>query len=227
MFDPGHKDGGPKAKFLIEELGFDPEDWRFLAAQFYDGLLLSEPRDLELRHWGSGYGAKFNTYVQVTSRSGKSGVLRTGWMLEPEKLPKLSTAFPDRPENGVIKPPIPPVLEPARRDDDWWSNLYDLAHQQGEAAHAVTLPTPLFLQEFDVIEEGECGSSSIHVADARTGFARWLIKTGKGYHGYKGGAQAPCPIASQSADRAEAYANGFARVLALNGISASVETRYT
>jgi len=90
LFDTDHEDGRGKAKFLTETLEFEPEDWRFLAAQLYEGLLLSEPIDLEIRKWGSGYGAKFDNLVKVTSRTGKIGILRTGWMLEPGKPPKLS-----------------------------------------------------------------------------------------------------------------------------------------
>src|SRR5579862_4549659 len=66
LFNRDHKRGGAKASFIIDELGFDPEDWRYLAAQFYDGLLLSKPRDLRIHRWEDDqYGARFNTFVQV------------------------------------------------------------------------------------------------------------------------------------------------------------------
>ncbi|TIQ36339.1 MAG: hypothetical protein E5X49_32910 [Mesorhizobium sp.] len=104
LFNRDHEKGGAKAAFVIGELGFDPDDWRYLAAQFYDGLLLSEPRDLVIQHWKDGYGARFNVLVEVTSRIGKRGVMRTGWMLKPQALPRLATAFPDRADSGVVKP---------------------------------------------------------------------------------------------------------------------------
>ena len=50
LFNTDHKDGRSKAKFFTEELGILPNDWRYLAAQFYEGLVLSEPRDLVLSH---------------------------------------------------------------------------------------------------------------------------------------------------------------------------------
>jgi len=226
LFNRDHKDGGPKAKFLMDELGFEAEDWRYLAAQLYDALLLSQPRDVELRKWDKGYGARFNVYVEVTSRTGKSGVLRTGWMLTPGEVPSLSTAVPDHAED-VVKPPLPAVLKPEKAGDEWWTKLFILADEHGRKAHDAVLPTPMVLSGFEVIEEGECGSACVVVSDARKGFARWLIKTGRGDRFYRGGASVYCNSQSQSVERAEAYALAFARVLALNGVPSQVETYYS
>ncbi len=85
----------------------------------------------------------------------------------------------------------------------------------------------MLLEDHGIIEEGECGSANVLIADARRGFARWLIKTGHGDRAYKGGAAIPVRLGSQSIERAEAYAKAFARVLALNGVSSHVETFYT
>jgi len=32
LFNRDHKDGGPKAAFLIDFFGIEPDDWRYLAA---------------------------------------------------------------------------------------------------------------------------------------------------------------------------------------------------
>lgn len=226
LFNRDHDIGGAKARFVIEELGFDPNDWRFLAAQFYDGLLLSEPRDLYIQRWKGGYGARFNVRVEVTSRAGKRGIMRTGWMLIPQKLPTLVTAVPDRGEDGLVRPPTPPVLAPSAKGRDWYEELFLLADDQGRNAHATTLPTPMLLEDFGIIEDGESGSASVIVADARRGFARWLIKSGRGDRRGQGGAAIYCNIPSQSVERASAYAMAFARVLALNGVPSQVETYY-
>lgn len=227
LFNRDHQKGSAKAAFVIDELGFEPDDWRYLAAQFYDGLLLSEPRDLMIQHWPDGYGARFNVFVEVTSRIGKRGIMRTGWMLKPRELPRLTTAIPDRREEGVVRPPTPPVLAPRLEDDIWWADLFRLSDERGRAAHAATLPTPMLLEDYGIVEEGECGSAAILIADARRGFARWLIKNGFGDRGYRGGAAVRCNLSSQSMERAEAYARAFARVLALNGVSSRVETFYS
>jgi hypothetical protein len=228
LFNREHKEGGAKASFILDELGFEPDDWRYLAAQFYDGLLLSEPRDLIIQRWKDGYGARFNVYVDVRSRAGKRGTMCTGWMLEPQKLPRLVTAFPDHCEDGVVRPPTPPVLVPDQAEgDSWWANLFLLADEHGRAAHNATLPTPMLLEDYGIIAEGKCGSACVWIADTRRGFARWLIRTGRGDRGYKGGAAIYCNLPSQSMERARAYADAFARVLALNGVPSRVETYYT
>ena len=227
LFNRAHDRGGDKARFVMDELGFDPEDWRYLAAQFYDGLLLSEPRDLSIQRWKDGYGARFNVFVEVTSRIGKRGVMRTGWMLEPEKLPRLVTAVPDRCEDGLIKPPAPPVLPPQIEGDARWERLFLLADERGRAAYAATIPTPLLLEDYGIIEEGAFGSASVLIADASSGFARWLIKTGRGDRVNGGGAAIYCTLSSHSSERADAYARAFARVLEFNGVSSRVETCYT
>lgn len=227
LFNRDHHEGGPKARFVIDELGFEPDDWRYLAAQFYDGLLLSQPRDLVIKRWKNGYGARFNVFVEVTSRAGKRGVMQTGWMLEPQKLPTLATAFPGHYEDGPVRPPTPPVLAPQVQDDAWWEKLFYLADEHGRAAHAATLPTPMLLENYGVIEDGESGSAKVLIADARRSFGRWLIKSGHGDHEDNGGAAVYCTLPSQSIERAEAYAMAFARVLALNGVPSRIETYYT
>jgi hypothetical protein len=227
LFNRDHHEGGAKARFVIDELGFEPDDWRYLAAQFYDGLLLSEPRDLIIKRWKNGYGARFNVFVEVTSRAGKCGVMRTGWMLEPQKLPSLVTAFPGRYEDGPVRPPTPPILAPQVEDDTWWTKLFHLADEHGRAAHAATLPTPMLLENYGIIEDGESGSAKVLIADARRGFARWLMKSGRGDREDNGGAAIYCTLPSQSIERAEAYAMAFARVLALNGVPSRIETYYT
>ena len=75
-----------------------------------------------------------------------------------------------------------------------------------------------------VIESGEYGSSGIRIHDARKGMARWAIKQKKAYNYYNGGAYINCPVSSLSAEKEEAYAQAFAKVLALNGIMATVKT---
>ncbi|MCJ2187883.1 DUF6883 domain-containing protein [Novosphingobium beihaiensis] len=227
LFNRDHEKGGAKARFIIDELGFAADDWRYLAAQFYDGLLLSEPRNLVVRQWNGGQGAQFNAFIKVTSRRGNSGILRTGWMLEPKKLPRLVTAVPDRTEDGLAVAPEPPVLPPMSKNADYWGALFELADEHGQKAYEATVPTPMLLKDFGIIEEGECGSAYILVADARRGFARWLINEGRGDRHHKGGAAISCQMASQSVERAEAYAKAFARVLALNGVPSSVEKYYT
>lgn len=225
LFDLNHKDGGGKAKFFIETLGFDPQDWRFLAAQFYEGLLLSEPRDLEVKHWQQDFGAKFNAYVRVRSRTGADAIVRAGWMLRPGQLPQLVTAFPDQDQIAIVEPNAPPIVAPSASAEAFHAELFELADKAGLDAHEATVPTPLFLKDYEVVEEGEAGSASVVIKDARSGFAQWALQNNKGHVVENDGVHILVPSLSQSIDRKEAFARAFARVLALNGVAASIWSR--
>jgi len=221
LFDMNHKDGRGKAKFFVETLRFSPDDWRYLAAQFYEGLVKSQPRDLDMRRWPEGYGARFNVVIRVKSRTGETGKVRTGWMLRPNALPSLSTAIPEDQDIEAIDPGIPPIARPDVCIEEFWRSVFDLAEAEAVAAYERAVPTPLFIPGQGVIREGEWGGATIIVKDARKGFARWLLKNGLAEKEPTGGASIAC--ASQSYDRSFAYAKAFARVLVLNGVPASVD----
>jgi hypothetical protein len=82
------------------------------------------------------------------------------------------------------------------------------------------------VEGYPLIADGACGSASVTVKDARTGFAKWLIKNEHGCNGYRGGASVFFLDNSQSYDRAKAAAEAFARVLIWNGIPAQVDAQY-
>ena len=69
------------------------------------------------------------------------------------------------------------------------------------------------VEGYPLILDGKCGWAGVTVKDARTGFARWLFKSGHGHHHHRGGARIDYSHASQSYDRAKAFAMAFARVL--------------
>jgi hypothetical protein len=77
----------------------------------------------------------------------------------------------------------------------------------------------------ELIMEGGCGSAHVRIPDTRKGFARWVVRSGKGYNHYRSGATIYARGNSQSVDRAIAYPQAFAAVLHFNGIECSVESR--
>ena len=79
------------------------------------------------------------------------------------------------------------------------------------------------VEGYPVVMEGMCGGAYVRVPDARSGFARWAIRTGKGTKDHKSGTLLSADADSQSADRAAAYARAFATVLRQNGVSCDVE----
>jgi hypothetical protein len=110
--------------------------------------------------------------------------------------------------------------------EERWTALYALAFAAGDRAQAHAIPTPLKVEGSPLILDGKCGWAAVTVKDARTGFARWLIKSGHGHRRYRSGARVFYLHPSQSYDRAKAFAMEFARVLIWNGVPATVDARY-
>jgi hypothetical protein len=224
LFDRAHKDGGSKAAFIIDELGIDPNDWRYLAAQFYFGLASAQPEAVQLNEWKDGYGARFDVAIRVRGRSGSSGVLVTGWNMNPGALPSLSTAFPGKRDADAVEPGEMPILPPGERTDADWATLWSWANDAGLRDAEAAVPTPMYIVGYEPIAEGEIGSAAVRVADARRGLARWLSRYGPGQKDGYSGTVVFSPIASQSHDRAVAWARAVTVVLRLNGIEAKIET---
>ncbi|MEO9826335.1 MAG: DUF6883 domain-containing protein [Paracoccaceae bacterium] len=224
LFNRDHKDGGSKANFIINDIGIDPEDWRYLAAQFYFGLASAQPESVKLNEWTDGYGARFDVTMQVRGRSGKRGVLVTGWNMNPGALPSLSTAFPGKHDAGAVEAGEVPILPPGERTNTDWSKLWMWATEAGVLEAERAVPTPMYIVGYEPIAEGEIGSAAVRVADARRGMARWLKLSGFGHKDGYSGVIASSPVPSQSYDRSVAWARRVALILRLNGIEASVET---
>lgn len=223
LFNPDSVKGAPKGAFLVKEIGLDPDDWRFLAAQLYEGLLTVSPEDLEYQTWEGGYGIRFNLHLVVRGRTGRSVSVRSGWMLRPGALPSLSTVFPAKKGGDHPLMNSPPILPPGPRTALDWSQLYAWANEAGQRAAASAVPTPMFIQGGEIVHEGAFGSASVRVPDARRGFARWLVQTGLGDRHYRSGGMVFNPDRQASLDRNQAWATAFARVLTMNGLPATVE----
>lgn len=224
LFNREHKDGGPKAAFIIDELGIDPEDWRYLAGQFYVGLTRAQPEAVKLNEWKDGIGVRFDVVMRVRNRAGGTAVLGTGWNMNPGKLPSLSTAFPGKRDAQAVEPGDVPILPPGPHGDDDWAQLWRWANDAGVRASEEVVPTPMYIVGYAPIVEGEVGSALVRVPDARRGLARWLLKHSSGERDSYGGAVAFSPIPTQSFDRAVAWAQAVALILRLNGIDAGVES---
>ena len=79
----------------------------------------------------------------------------------------------------------------------------------------------------ELILDGQCGYAYVVVPDERKGFARWLKTSRHGKHHSGGGMAFYAETDGQSADRATAYAEAFAKVLRRNGIECKVERDLT
>ncbi len=220
LLNPDHPVGAGKAKFFREVLGIEANEWRYLAAQFYEGLRRMELSDLKVKIWEDGFGASFNCVLPIAGLNGRVAHVLTNWIMKPGQLPQLSTALPGEKsadaEGEESRPQsiVSGNLEGTKK----WEELYRLADEAGNSAAERCVPTPMKVAGYDVEMEGMCGSAWVLVPDARRGFARWVVRTKHGYTSTRGGAKIFALHPSQSVDRAVAYAKAFASVLKLNGI---------
>ena len=223
LMDRTHPKGGSKATFLIDVLGIDPEDWRYLAGQFYFGLLIARPEEVKIIQWETGVAARFSVLMRVRNRAGTTVAIETGWNMVPSAAPSLSTAFPGQDGVEAVEPGDPPILPPRPRAHEEWSKLWDRANGAAIDAANAHVPTPMFLTGVGAIPEGECGTALVRVFDARRGFARWLRHAGIGDTDGYGGVVAVSPIQSQSLERASTWAKTVAAILQLNGVDADIQ----
>src|SRR6266516_5841 len=226
LLNPDHADGRGKAKFFSDELGIGAGDWRYLAAQLYGGLKKADLAKLKVKAWEDGYGASFNCVMPVLGLNGRVAMIETNWILRPGLLPQLSTAFPaGRDDNAKVDCDQITIVPSTLTGDPKWEAVYAAAHGAGSLAAEKCVPTPMKVVGYDVIMEGACGYAHIRIPDARKGFARWAVRSGRGSNHYRSGAEIYASVDSQSFDRAVAYAEAFAAVLHLNGIECSVQSR--
>jgi hypothetical protein len=226
LLNPDHEDGRSKAKFFHEELGIGASNWRYLAAQFYDGLKQADITKLKVKGWEDGFGASFNCIMPVVGLNGHVAMIETNWILKPGLRPQLSTAFPaDRDQTIQIDQDQLTIVSSNLVGNAKWEAIYAIAERTGRVAAEECIPTPMKVIGFDVEMEGMCGFAHVRVPDARKDFARWAVRSGKGSKHYISGATIYANVNSPSYDRRVAYAEAFAAVLSLNGVECSVHSR--
>ncbi|MFA5951243.1 MAG: DUF6883 domain-containing protein [Hyphomicrobium sp.] len=221
-----HEHGRHKAKFYAEALGIGPEDWRYLAAQFHDGLKQAELKEFQIKSFPGGFKVSFNAVVPVKGLNDRIVDIDTNWIMEPGKQPRLSTAIPAK-RRDCNRGDVGPVAVVSRslRGNERWVAIFEMASQAGREAARAAIPTPMKVEGFPVIFEGECGFARVRMKDGRHSFAKWLIAHGHAYHRYRSGTQIFADVDSQSIERATAYAKAFARILLHNGIPCEVQSR--
>ncbi len=223
VLNPNHPKSGGKAKFFITELGIDASNWRYLAAQIANGLKTATIRKVHTKHFEESFGLQYSASVPVVGLNGRTMTIETGWIVNPGARARLVTAYPAEPDDRLNKDAAEPrIVDPSLKNEEKWAVLFELADQAGKEAITQCVPTPMKIEGCPVIFEGACGGAYIRIPDARTGFARWVIKAGKGCRHYKSGAQVFAYQDNQSADQAAAYARAFATVLHQNGVECRV-----
>ena len=224
LLNPLHEKGHSKAKFFEKELGIVAADWRFLHAQLIDALAKASFEDI----WFDGHGIRFNALLAIQGRNGCTATVKTGWVIRPKERASLVTAYPGaKGAASQASAQSPAVVSPEVQGTDRWKAIFELAKQHGELAEAECVPTPMKISSGELIMDGKCGGAYVVVPDARKGFARWLRTSGHGVCHPRNGMYFYAKTHSQSADRATAYAEAFAKVLHMNGIECKPERHLT
>jgi len=85
-----HPTGGHKALLFRDLLGFTGEDAFDLIAVIRQGILGTSASPGRV----NADGARFRVDIEVTGKTGKTFVVRTGWIYRPGRtLPRLTTVF--------------------------------------------------------------------------------------------------------------------------------------
>lgn len=229
LLDRDHPDGGPKARFFIDILGIERNDWRYLADQIVQGMRSAGLFRVKKNNFGVSHGA----FVLITGRNERTAVIQTGWEIRNGEPARLVTAYPEGEfRNDSLQASVANVVSMLLEGDERWAAIYDRAHRAGLSAAYECVPTPMIV-DGDPIFEGKCGFAWINVPNARTGFARWLRQNGLGDKGHPSGCDVFVQLSreqlkfadTQSIEPKKAYAKAFANVLQANGITCRVESR--
>ncbi len=216
-----HPNGRHKAKLFSDLMAISRSEWRFLAYQIRNGLEQARLEKIE----ATQYGVQYRAQMEIAGINGRVMTIETRWIIRANEPAQLSTAFvasKDEQRNATVAPPpwVPLVVT----GSDRWNAIYDLASKAGAEAARLCVPTPMQVEGFPIIMEGDCGGSYVRL-DGRTAFGRWLRTLGHASRSYGPGITVSASVNSQSMERAKAYSEAFARVLWLNGIDgAKVET---
>lgn len=230
LLNVDHPDGGPKAKFFIEILGIQREDWRYLADQI-SGAMSSA---LIYRVKNNNHGISHGAFIEVIGRNDRKAIIQTGWIVKNGEAPRLVTAYPNSDSvEGEFQAPLQNISPVGLTGDEKWADIYRRAHTAGERAAHACIPTPMTLNDYSPIFGGPCGFAWVTVADARKGMAKWLKDNNIGHKSYKSGWDVPAhPMPNkedswdlQSIEPKIAYAKAFGKVLLDNGVECEANSR--
>ncbi|MDM8161339.1 hypothetical protein QUH73_16070 [Labilibaculum sp. K2S] len=188
LLNIGHPDGKSKAKFFIENLGIERNDWKYLSDQIEGGMKTA----LLYRIKNSKYGINHGAIMEIIGRNGRTAIIETGWMIKNNESAYLVTAYP---HSDVIcenfRQPLENISPLNLIDDEKWKDVYKRANLAGITAANNSIPTPMTLVDIAPIHAGGCGFAWVTVPDARRGMAKWLKKNNIGHKNHRSGWDVP------------------------------------
>lgn len=118
-------------------------------------------------------------------------------------------------EYGSLREKI--AAEKAEREARYaeYERIYGEAWQAGVTAAEFHTPTPMIVSGYEdqPVMDGTCGFGWVNVRPGNSGFARWLVKTGRGRKAYEGGIQVWISAYGQSYERKTEHARAMAAYL--------------
>jgi hypothetical protein len=221
LLNVSHPKGGPKAKFFLEVLGIEQNDWQFLADQIKRGVIEAPLYRLDKTKWEFSHGA----LISVTGRNGVTAILETGWAFTSGGPARFITAYPyDGKPTTTLETHEPFIVSQSLTGDAKWLAIYERALQEGKKAAAATQPNPMVLVGYGTEWDGMCGFGWVHFPSARHPMAKWLLKNGYGSRSHPG-VRVWSKAKTQSWDRNRAWADSFAAVVTANGVECFSENR--
>ncbi len=230
LLNISHPEGAGKAKFFIETLGIQQDDWRYLADQISGAMKFAYIYKIK----NSPYGVNHGALININGRNGRTAILETGWIINSGDNAKLVTAYPySKDIKEELQIPFENISPVELEGAELWKDIYERAHKAGINAAKECTPTPMIISGYSPIFEGACGFAWIVVKDARKGIGKWLKNNNIGYLNYKSGWAVPAEIDQienvswdfQSIEPKIAYADAFAKVLTSNGIECYTENQ--
>lgn len=84
--NPEHPVGGNKAKVFESVLGYNKSNWEQLAQQVQEKL----PQSEAISKGSNGFGELYQVDMNITGSTGRSALVRTGWIVKLDGPPSLS-----------------------------------------------------------------------------------------------------------------------------------------
>jgi hypothetical protein len=217
-----HSTGSDKARVFKSALSFTGSDWRMLAFQLIDALLLSKPSKTRGRFVDEAEESIIQYHVNVACQglNGRTAVVRAGWKIDSDMHTRLTTAYVN--EAPSTDPTISPTsfLAPATLDANRFSNVWDQAHKYATQVADRFWISHIATDGRELVSQRDRMFLSVAVNMVPGSFGEWADRAGHGEVREDGVLEIAVP--TQARQRALPWAEAFLRVLELNGIEGEI-----
>ena len=212
-----HKDGKDKAIRFKNELNITLDDSDFLKSQFLYGLLNSKAVGVKKDQ----YGYKYSCNIQIKGRNNAIRTVKTAWIRREDKNIYLTTAFILKTKDRKIFDEGFGDIYIDRNEENYFDKLIELASIKSYNASFEYIPTPIFLDNNFIIEDGVSGNAYLEIK-LNTDFGTWL------YNKYNPSKEDTTimkiqhPGKTDSFEKKLIYAETFYTILKINNIESNI-----